>query len=101
MGEATSYTGHVLKGSKMITAGWCNLHKEDSEDINLMTGPGCFGSWKKYFGMKVDIEQKKAGRKSKYLSGSIPKSYKLPRDPVLRKKIDNEISELLKKYEGQ
>lgn len=49
--EAVIYTGHVKKGNKKITAGFCITHKKDSETLPMTDGPGCYGEFKNDFGI--------------------------------------------------
>lgn len=54
--KATVWTGHVLKGKQMITAGWCKDHLHQSENMNLMKGAGCFGEHKSEYGLRPEFE---------------------------------------------
>lgn len=51
LSAATLHTCHVLKGKNMVCAGWCDAHKDNSEDWTKMTGPACFGKWKPEYGL--------------------------------------------------
>ncbi len=54
--EAKVWTGHVLKGTEKVAAGWCKPHLQLSEDINLMQGSACFGELKPEHGLRPEFE---------------------------------------------
>ena len=54
--EAKIFTGHVLRGKEMITAGWCKDHIHISDDFTKMQSPGCFGNWELKYGIRKNFE---------------------------------------------
>lgn len=50
--EACTFSGHVLKGRKLVTAGWCLAHSEDPVTLGFAKRQGCYGGWLPEYGIR-------------------------------------------------
>jgi len=54
---ATEFTGHVLKGTKRVTAGWCKEHSRTPGwpiSMSLLgVSMGCYGGWHEKYGIQI------------------------------------------------
>lgn len=54
---ASSHSGHVHKGKRVLLAGWCREHSLAKTSIVMprahkyCRGKGCFGKWDKRYGL--------------------------------------------------
>ena len=58
--EAEWFSGHVIRGSRVVTAGWCVEHSDMDLDLRspkdkkryyLANKEGCHGGWLKEYGL--------------------------------------------------